>query len=182
MGRTWIILFRGVGGATALPVKPLRAALMDAGFERVETYINTGNVVLNSNLDPCEIARSVARIALDKFAFSKSIMMVGKRDWGRLIDDNPFPERADEGDKLHVFVLEKRPDDEAIAAFESKATGPEQFRIIDKVLYFYPPQGASQSKLHGKIERTLRVAATARNWNTVLGIAALADRLERSAG
>ena len=50
MKRTvFIILFRGVGGATQLPVKPLREKLADAGFGDVATYINSGNAVLVSD-------------------------------------------------------------------------------------------------------------------------------------
>ena len=44
----YIILFRGVGGATQLPTKPLREALTAAGFKDVATYINSGNAVLSS--------------------------------------------------------------------------------------------------------------------------------------
>ncbi|MEK1854719.1 MAG: DUF1697 domain-containing protein [Phyllobacterium sp.] len=182
MGRhtTYIILFRGVGGATLLPVQPLKAALIENGFERVATYINTGNVVLTSHVTPKEIVRKVAAIALEKFAFSKAIMIVSKTQWKKLIANNPFPERALEGNKLHAFVMEKEPDDEAVEALERKAIGlPEQFKIIGNVLYYYPPQGASQSKLHGKIESTLKITTTARNWNTVLKLAQLADRLEK---
>ena len=39
----YILLFRGVGGATQLPTAPLREALTGAGFENVATYINSGN-------------------------------------------------------------------------------------------------------------------------------------------
>ena len=46
----YILLFRGVGGATQLPVAPLRDALTGAGFENVATYINSGNAVLRSHL------------------------------------------------------------------------------------------------------------------------------------
>ena len=57
MGRrtTYIILFRGVGGATSLPVQPLKAALLADGFEKVVTYITTGNVVLVSDRTPKQI-------------------------------------------------------------------------------------------------------------------------------
>jgi uncharacterized protein (DUF1697 family) len=176
--KTYIILFRGVGGATLLPVQPLKAALIEDGFEQVATYINTGNVVLISDATPKQIAQRVAAIALEKFAFSKAIMVVSKAQWKKLIANNPFPERALEGDKLHAFVMEKKPEGEAVESLERKATGPEQFEIVGKVLYYYPPQGASQSKLHGKIESTLKVTTTARNWNTVLKLEQLADRLE----
>lgn len=46
-----IVLFRGVGGATQLPVKELRAVLSQAGFGDVATYINRGNAVLSSTMD-----------------------------------------------------------------------------------------------------------------------------------
>ena len=94
MGRrtTYIILFRGVGGATSLPVQPLKAALLADGFEKVATYINTGNVVLVSDRTPKQIVARVAAIALEKFAFSKSIMIVSKTGWKKLIAGNPFPD------------------------------------------------------------------------------------------
>ena len=182
MGRhtTYIVLFRGVGGATLLPVQPLKAALIEDGFERVATYINTGNVVLTSGLSPRQIVQRVAAITLEKFAFSKAIMIVSRPKWKKLIANNPFPERTAEGNKLHAYLMEKEPDAEAVEALKRKALGlPEQFEIVDKVLYYYPPQGASKSKLHGKIESTLKVATTARNWNTVLKLEQLADRLDK---
>ncbi|MEK1889363.1 MAG: DUF1697 domain-containing protein [Phyllobacterium sp.] len=176
---TYIVLFRGVGGATLLPVKPLKDALVDAGFTEVATYINTGNVVLVSDSARQTILQRVAAITLEKFGFAKAIMILSREEWSGLIAANPFPERAAEGNKLHAFVLEKEPDSEAVNALERKAVGlPEQFMVVGKVLYYYPPQGASQSKLHGKIESTLRVIATARNWNTVLKLGELAERLE----
>ena len=48
----YIVLFRGVGGATQLPTAPLGEAPAEAGFENVATYINSGNAVLHSVLSP----------------------------------------------------------------------------------------------------------------------------------
>jgi uncharacterized protein (DUF1697 family) len=181
MGRrtTYIILFRGVGGATLLPVQPLKAVLLADGFEKVATYINTGNVVLVSDRTPKQIVARVAAIALEKFDFSKSIMIVSKAAWKRLIVRNPFP--GGEGNKLHAYILDKEPDPSAVDALERKNAGPEQFTVDGNVLYYYPPQGASESKLFSKIETTLKVAATARNWNTVLKLAQLAEQIDKGA-
>ncbi len=181
MGRrtTYIILFRGVGGATSLPVQPLKTALLEDGFEKVATYINTGNVVLVSDRTPRQIVQRIADITLEKFAFSKSIMIVSRANWRKLIAGNPFP--GAEGNKLHAYVLEKEPDSAAIEALERKNAGPEKFVVDGNVLYYYPPQGASESKLFSKIETTLKVAATARNWNTVLKLAQLAEQIDKGA-
>ena len=65
----YVVLFRGVGGATQLPTGPLRAALAEAGFDNVATYINSGNAVLTSDRPAREIAAEVAAICADRFGF-----------------------------------------------------------------------------------------------------------------
>ena len=47
---TYLLLFRGVGGAIQLPVAPLREALTKAGFKNATTYINSGNALVRSPL------------------------------------------------------------------------------------------------------------------------------------
>ena len=58
----YILLFRGVGGATQLPVAPLREALTGAGFENVATYISSGNAVLRSHLSREKVIATVAHM------------------------------------------------------------------------------------------------------------------------
>ena len=171
---TWIILFRGVGGATLLPVQPLKAALIEEGFENVKTYINTGNVVLSSPDKPENIVKRIAAIALKQFDFSKHIMIASRAEWTKLIADNPFPDAVNEPTSLHAFLMEEKPHDKAVEALRAKADGPEEFQIRGRVLYYHTPHGFSNARLHPKIERTLQVAATARNWNSVLKLQDLA--------
>lgn len=171
---TYLVLFRGVYGPM-LPVQPLKAALIEDGFERVVTYINTGNVVLVSSKTPKQIIERVSAIVLKHFNFSKHIMVVSKTEWAKAIRDNPYP--VEEPRKLHVFILEKEPHVDAVKALAEKATGPEQFEIRGKVLYYYTPQDFSNGTLHPKFERTLGVAATARNWNTVLKLQEVAKAI-----
>ncbi|MHC1548837.1 DUF1697 domain-containing protein [Phyllobacterium sp. K27] len=171
---TWIILFRGVGGPTLLPVKPLANALVKEGFEGVRTYINTGNVVLKSPDTAEKLVKRITPIVLKEFDFSKAILVASADEWAKLIADNPYPEAVFEPTKLHAYLMEHSPDEAAIEALRSKADGPDEFQIRDRVLYYYTPQGISNARLHPKIERTLGVVATARNWNTVLKLQALA--------
>jgi uncharacterized protein (DUF1697 family) len=171
---TWIVLFRGVGGATLLPVKPLAAALTEAGFESVRTYINTGNVILKSSNPAEKIIKRIAPIVLRQFDFSKDILVASAAEWEKLIADNPFPAAVSEPTKLHAYLMQQRPEDVAVDALQAKADGPDEFHIRGRVLYYYTPQGISNARLFPKIERTLRVVATARNWNSVLKLQALA--------
>src|SRR5206468_12589264 len=88
----YILLFRGVGGATQLPTAPLREALTGAGFENVATYINSGNAVLRSPLPRQEVIALVARICEDRFGFTKAIYAPTLAEWETLIANNPFPD------------------------------------------------------------------------------------------
>lgn len=78
----YILLFRGVGGATQLPVAPLREALTGAGFENVATYINSGNAVLRSHLAREKVIATVAKLCEDKFGFTKAIYAPTLDEWG----------------------------------------------------------------------------------------------------
>jgi uncharacterized protein (DUF1697 family) len=162
-----IVLFRGVGGKTQLPTAPLRAALTDAGFRQVATYIATGNVVLASDLRPQEVGAQVAAIAAERFGFTKPTMVLTHREWKRLIARNPFPEAVHEPTRLHAFVLEAQPSRGAGDALLARATAGERLVLDGKVLYLHTPEGFGTSKLPPLIDRTLGVASTARNWNTV---------------
>jgi len=87
----YVLLFRGVGGATQLPTAPLREALAEAGFENVATYINSGNAVLRSRLSRAKVVAAVAETCRDRFGFTKAIFAPTLEEWSALIDNNPFP-------------------------------------------------------------------------------------------
>src|SRR3954462_15833742 len=90
----YILLFRGVGGATQLPTAPLREALTGAGFENVATYNNSGNAVLQSELPREEVIAKVAEICKDRFGFTKAVFAPTLDEWFSLIANNPFPHAA----------------------------------------------------------------------------------------
>jgi uncharacterized protein (DUF1697 family) len=171
----YIVLFRGVGGATQLPVKRLREVLGEAGFGNVSTYINSGNAVLSSELSAETVAREVAAAVREKMDFAKSVIIRSRDEWADLIAQNPYPEVVSEPTKLHAYALEEAPDPAAVEALQAKATGTERFTVKGRTLYLHTPDGMGRSLFVPKIEPTLRVAMTARNWRTVL---ALRDMVE----
>lgn len=175
-----IVLFRGVGGATQLPTRPLAAALAGAGFRHVRTYIASGNVVLASALPSGEVRARVARLAERDFGFTKHVMVATREEWARLIAQNPFPEGS--GAQLHGFLLEAVPAASKVAELEARSTGAERIAFRDGFLYFYAPDGFGRSKLPPIIDRTLGVATTARNWNTVLKLRDISDAVAEAEG
>jgi uncharacterized protein (DUF1697 family) len=171
----YIVLFRGVGGKTQLPTKPLREALATAGFLNVATYINSGNAILSTDRGREEVAEEVAAIAKRQFGFEKDIMLVSRAEWTELINENPFPEAVASPTTLHAFVLDRTPTAAAIAALVAKANERERVVVKGWVLYLHVPDTFAVSKLPPVIDRTLNVISTARNWNTVLKLGKMAE-------
>ncbi|MDQ6941272.1 MAG: hypothetical protein M3169_02020 [Candidatus Eremiobacteraeota bacterium] len=69
----------------------------------------------------------------------------------------------------------RAPARDAVEALRAVVRGPELIRAGGQHLYITYPDGMGRSKLTGtSIEKRLDTIGTARNWNTVLKLAALA--------
>ncbi|MCO5164336.1 MAG: DUF1697 domain-containing protein [Mesorhizobium sp.] len=171
----YILLFRGVGGATQLPVKPLREKLTEAGFDKVATYINSGNALLASGKGRETVRAEVSKICKAEFGFDKDIHVVTREEWADLIAKNPFPEALDVPRFLHAAVLAGDPPKGAVEKLREVATGGERIEVVGSVAYLHTPNGFGTSKLAVKFDNGIGVANTARNWNTVVKLMEMAE-------
>lgn len=172
----FILLFRGVGGATHLPTAPLREALTEAGFENVATYINSGNAVLRSHLPRGKVIAAVAEICRDRFGFTKAILASTLEEWSALIDNNPFPQAVATPKCLHAAVLAGKPAAEAVSRLQGFAAAGEGIEVVGNVAYLHTPGGFGRSKLAEKFDKGIGVVNSARNWNTVLKLMELVSK------
>lgn len=172
---SFVIVFRGVGGATQLPVKRLKECLTDAGFKKVATYINSGNAVLASDLPRQAIVKRVAEICERKLDFTKAVYAVSREEWAAIIAKNPFPEAVAAPTTLHAAVLASAPDPARIAALNALGGGTDHILVIDQIAYLHTPNGFGRSKLAERFDKDIGVANTARNWNTVLKLMELVN-------
>lgn len=174
----YIVLFRGVGGKTQLPVKPLREKLAEAGFTNVATYINSGNAVVKSKLSREKTVALIARICSAEFGFDKDIHAVTHAEWTDLVANNPFPKAVSTPKFLHAAVLASTPEPAKVEALRAVTAKGEGIEVVGKVAYLHTPNGFGTSKLAERFDKGIGVANTARNWNTVLRLAELAEAAE----
>jgi uncharacterized protein (DUF1697 family) len=163
----FVLLFRGVGGATQLPTAPLREALTEAGFENVATYINSGNAVLRSHLPREKVIAAVAEICKGRFGYTKAILAPTLEEWSALIDKNPFPQAVATPTCLHAAVLAAKPAAEAVSRLRGFAAAGEGIEVVGDVAYLHTPDGFGRSKLAAKFDKGIGVVNSARNWNTL---------------
>jgi uncharacterized protein (DUF1697 family) len=174
----YIILFRGVGGATQLPTKPLREALTVAGFKDVATYINSGNAILSSRKSAASVTGDIANITKKEFGFDKAVYAVVREEWAELIEKNPFPDAVAVPKFLHAAVLAEKPEKAKVEALRAFARDGERIEVVGKVAYLHTPDGFGASKLAVKFDKGIGVPNTARNWNTVIALAKMADAIK----
>ena len=180
MKRTgYLILFRGVGGKTQLPVQALREKLTAAGFENVATYINSGNAIVRSRLNRNQVIATIAELCRAQFDFEKAIFATTLAEWDALIARNPFAKAAiNAPTTVHVALLENAPKAEDIERIRACAVKGEEIKVVGNVAYLHLPHSFGHSKMAGKFDRWIGVTNTVRNWNTVLKLAELGRAAE----
>lgn len=182
---TYIILLRGinVGGRNILPMKELAALLEGLGLTSVKTYLNSGNVVFQSetaDLDADRLLDDIRTAIEQNYGFRPQVLIRSIQDLQKAIATNPFPEGESQPKSLHFFFLESTPVDPDLEDLESIKKASERFRLVDTVFYLHAPEGIGRSKLATRVEKSLGVPATARNWRTVSKVMAMATEIANS--
>ncbi|MFH8343214.1 DUF1697 domain-containing protein [Streptomyces sp. NPDC018045] len=175
-----VALLRGinVGGHKKFPMAQQRALFASLGHTDVTVLLQTGNIVFaDPGTPPAQTARRIeARIA-DDLGFAVPVLVRTRDELAATVAANPFPQAVAEPKTLHVTFLSDAPTDTApLEALDSDAYAPDQFRLVGRELYLWCPNGIGRSRLAEAVSRArLGVTATARNWNTVTKLLALAD-------
>ncbi|MFC5193808.1 DUF1697 domain-containing protein [Bizionia hallyeonensis] len=172
---TFVLLLKGinVGGHKKIPMADLRDLLTKSGFKNVKTYIQSGNVILESAAnDIAEIESDITAVILKHFGFQVSVLVKTRHDLERIFNSSPFFE---EKKKASYFImLHKTPDADLVREASKTVYEGEAYHIINDCMYFYCEAGFGQAKFNVSfIERKLNTFATARNYNTMLKLLSL---------
>ena len=178
---TYIALLRGinVGGHNRLPMRDLVSLLEALGLHNVQTYIQSGNVVFQSErADVAVLAQQITESIGERHGFMPRVLLLNAEAVRAAAAANPFPQAVDEPKTLHLYFLAEPPEDPDLELLNQLKTETEQFKLDNRVFYLFAPDGIGRSKLAKRVERALGVAATARNWRTVSKIMALVESEE----
>ena len=152
----------------------LRSELSAIGFEDVQTYIQSGNVVFQSRLRSARsVSDKIESTISSKFGFQPRVLVVDRKSLQNVVKNNPFPQARP--NTLHVGFLTTsavKPDFESLDRLKS---GDESYKLVGKSFYLHAPDGIGRSKMAAAIEKCLGVPTTSRNWNTVNRLLQIAE-------
>jgi uncharacterized protein (DUF1697 family) len=160
----YIILLRGinVSGKNKLPMKDLRELLDSLDFQNVQTYIQSGNIVLESEKSSDQIEQEITEAIDTKFGYEVPSFAYTLEDWKSIISNCPYSEGEK---KVYFTFLNKTPKTTII---DVNKTETDEFFIGKKVVYLHCLSYGKTKLSNNLFEKKLKVQATSRNYRTVM--------------
>ena len=169
---THLALLRGinVSGHNMIKMEVLKMILEGIGFQNVQTYIQSGNVFLDSEEENAfAVGFKIKQEIFKALGHEVPVVVIGKSDLEACFKNNPFLKEKDlDTKKLYVAFVSASLRSESINDLRISQFKPDEASIDDNRIYIKYAVGAGKTRFDQKyIEKKLNITATIRNWNTV---------------
>ncbi|MNX42346.1 hypothetical protein D3C86_727650 [compost metagenome] len=169
---THLALLRGinVSGHNMIKMDALKTTLENIGFQNVQTYIQSGNVFVDTEEEsPAKVGFLIKQEIFKVFGHEVPIVVIGKNDLEACFSNNAFlKEKEMDTKKLYVAFVSITLRSDSINDLKMSQVKPDEASIDASRIYIKYAVGAGKTRFDQKyIEKKLNVIATIRNWNTV---------------
>ena len=169
---THLALLRGinVSGHKMINMVALKKALEAVGFQKVVTYIQSGNVFVDTEEEsPSKVGFIIKQEIFKVFGHDVPVIVIGKEDLQACLDRNLFLNEAEiDLKKLYVSFISSELPDNMITQLNLNFIKPDEIQLDGKRIYLKYDISPAKTKLDNKwIEKSMNVVSTTRNWNTV---------------
>jgi uncharacterized protein (DUF1697 family) len=171
-----------VGGHSRIKMDALKETYLAVGLRDVQTLLQSGNVVFSSGLkDRAALAKRIMQEIERRFDLSVEVVIRTLDEVRVIVERGPVLSPRADMSKLLVMFLAGVPDAQGAATLLKQHKGPEMVEVRGPEVYLYYPDGVGRSKLTTAVlENKLKVAGTARNWNTLVKLVAAGEAMERA--
>ncbi len=178
--QTYISILRGinVSGQKLIKMDALRQMYKDIGFQSVQSYIQSGNVIFQSKDTPnSELEKTISSKISDVFGFDVPVLVLCLEEMKTIAANNPFVNvRHEDINFLYVTFLADVPNQSLIDKIRNEVKTDDEFEAIGKAIYLFCPTGYGRTKLNNNVfESKLKTRATTRNWKTVLELVRMGE-------
>jgi uncharacterized protein (DUF1697 family) len=176
-----IALLRAInlGRRRRVAMGELRELLVGHGHADVKTHLQSGNVILSSDLAPARLrSRLEAQLAAG-LGMQVDVIVRTAQELADVVERNPLRDVAVDPRRLQVTFLAGEPDAAVVRELAGVDVSPERIAISEREIYVWHPDGIQTSPANKLLSgRNLGVIGTARNWSTVTRLLELATATE----
>jgi uncharacterized protein (DUF1697 family) len=172
----YLALLRGinVGGKNKIKMADLKQMFEALGLNKVETYIQSGNIIFESSGTADKLRTVIENEILKTFGFSVIVIIRTATELEQIIRQCPFSQEDiaaaeaanTEGESLYVSLLTEPPRAEKKECLNSYQSAEDEFQIKDRDVYLLLRHSIRNSKLANNLQK-LEVPSTTRNWKTM---------------
>ncbi|MDF2557585.1 MAG: hypothetical protein K0R71_1413 [Bacillales bacterium] len=160
----------------------------EIGFINVKTYIQSGNVLFESENQTNNIVEILEKKFIETFGFSSSVVLRTREELNNILNSLPFTNEEITkaattcvGECLHVTMLKEIPSKERIEKWINYKSAIEEYKLFGKNIFFLFYTTIRDSKLANNVHRLDR-SATTRNWKTIIKMFELANEMDEKKG
>jgi uncharacterized protein (DUF1697 family) len=171
MPASYLALLRGinVGGKNKIRMTELSAMFVEAGGKNVRTFIQSGNVMFDSNdRISAKVPLRVAEQITKSFGYNTPVVLRSRVELEDAISNNPFLKAGAPEDSLFLVFLADLPATTKIEALDPNRSPGDEYIVRGREIYLRLPNGVADSKLtNAYFDSKLATTSTGRNWRTV---------------
>src|SRR6187402_2969278 len=169
---THLALLRGinVSGHSMIKMDALKTTLESIGFQNVQTYIQSGNVFVDTEEEnAASVGFKIKQEIFKVFGHEVPVVVIAKTDLENCLKNNLFLKEKDlDIKKIYVAFVSMQLRSDSINDLKMSQVKPDEAHIDESRIYIKYAVGAGKTRFDQKyIEKKLNVTATIRNWNTV---------------
>ncbi len=169
---TYISMLRGinVGTQKRLSMETLRGIYAVLGLTNIRTYVQSGNVVFESEDQArLELVSRIEAQIEQACGYHVEVFIRQPDDMKQILAGNPFlTTRSEDPNKLHVTFYNRAPAESLLSKLIAPNGTTDEFALAESAVYLFCPNGYGKTRLSNTFfERRLGVPVTTRNWNTV---------------
>ena len=166
-----VALLRGVTpvGQNRIPkMTYLVEILTEAGLENVKTYIQSGNIVFETDLADNAICTLIHDTIKEKIGADLSVILKTQAQFTTALAESPFAESYDDS-RVHLVFTNDQLNQEVLNELLEMDFGDEILRAGSECLYLYLPREAKKKRLNTNyLEKQLHITATMRKHRSIL--------------
>jgi uncharacterized protein (DUF1697 family) len=151
-------------------MEALKTTLEAIGFQNVQTYIQSGNVFVDTEEEnPAAVGFKIKQEIFKAFGHEVPVVVIGSADLEACFKNNPFLKEKDiDTKKLYVAFISTTLQSNSMNDLKISQFKPDEASIDGNRIFIKYAVGAGKTRFDQKyIEKKLNVIATIRNWNTV---------------
>jgi len=173
--KTHLALLRAinVSGHNMIKMDALKSMLEHIGFTNVRTYLQSGNVFVDTEEESAsKVGFMIKQEIFKVFGHEVPTIVITKEDLELCFKNSPYIKEKDiDTKKLYVAFSSTELKKENINDLKISQVKPDEASIDGNRIFIKYAVGAGKTRLEGKyIEKKLNVIVTMRNWNTVTNL------------